>query len=131
MGCDNIEVKEDKQTIEITDKGTVIELNSDESNVIEVTNESLIIELKEERKVIEVSNVAVISPRFYQVFIPTVGQSVFILNRSLDAAQILLSQVFVNPTKLLLTNCYTIVGNTLTITTPYSLDDGDILEIYY
>jgi hypothetical protein len=135
MSCNDIEVIEDQQTIEITDQQKVIELDSIVASTIEVTEQQEVIELKDEVsdtiQVVNVNGAFVNVGDNYEVFSPSIGQTIFTLSNMLIGPQILLSKVFINGQKIALTTCYTISGSQLTVILPYSLNSGDILEIYY
>jgi hypothetical protein len=135
MSCNEIEVIENQQTIEITNKQKVIELDSDAATEIEITDQKEVIELETDiTKVIEVTNVNATFVGVgdnYEVFIPTTGQTIFTLSNSLTGPQITLSKVFINGQKIAHVTCYTISGTQLTVILPYSLNSGDTLEIYY
>jgi hypothetical protein len=135
MSCNDIEVIEDQQTIEITDQQKVIELDSVVASTIEVTEQQEVIELKDEVsdtiQVVNVNGAFVNVGDNYEVFIPTTGQTIFTLSNSLTGPQITLSKVFINGQKIAHVTCYTISGTQLTVILPYSLNSGDTLEIYY
>lgn len=137
MTCNDIEVTKKQETIEITDKQKVIELDSVESSTLEVTNQKEVVELKDE--VFDTIQVVNVNGQFggggasgiYEFFIPTLNQTIFTLSNILTGAEVILSKVFINGQKIALTTCYTISGSQLTVILPYSLNTGDILEIYY
>jgi hypothetical protein len=135
MSCNDIEVIEDKQTIEITDKQEVIELIDSDDASIEVTDNKDVVELRDEVcNTIEVVNVNGSFVGFgdtYEVFIPTNNQTIFTLSNVPTGPQANLSRVFINGQKIALTTCYTISGSQLTVILPYDLKTTDLLEIYY
>ena len=68
---------------------------------------------------------------FYQKFTPTAAQVLFTLSRTLTAAEITRSRVFINGIKLILTDDYTITGIQLNVTNyGVTLATTDILEVY-
>ena len=133
MACNNITVTESDSILEVTSDKGVINLVNTDSIDLEVESQVTLVELKEDfSDVIQVTNVNSLGVGgFYETFTPTTGQTVFTLANIPTGSQILLSQVYVNGQKISMPACYTISGTQLTLILPYSLNSGDILEIYY
>ncbi len=135
MSCNDIEVINDKQTIEIANQQEIVQLTTEDNIAVDITDQRDVVDLKDEiTNIIEVVNVNgafVGVGDHYEFFTPTLGQTVFTLGNILIPEQILISKVFINGQTIALTTCYTISGSQLTVILPYSLDTGDILEIYY
>ena len=68
---------------------------------------------------------------FYQTFTPTASQTVFTLSRSLTAAEITRSRVFINGIKLINTIDYSITGDQLDVSGyAVTLTTTDKVEVY-
>jgi hypothetical protein len=135
MSCNDIEVIEDKQTIEITDQQEVVEIVNGDDVGVEVTDNKDVVELRDEIcntiEVVNVNGSFVGLGDTYESFIPADSQTVFTLGSIPIGPQIALSKVFVNGQKIAHITCYVISGSQLTVTLPYSLKPTDLLEIYY
>lgn len=69
---------------------------------------------------------------FYQIFTPTAAQTIFTISRSLVAAEITRSRIFINGIKLINTIDYTIAGDQLDVSGyGVTLATTDRVEVYF